>query len=1329
MSNPTSPISEPKNLIPQIPSSNSLILPRHVHLSEPTYTPDSSHSTCTSRSPNTHLYSLTDLFHQDMASEFNQILTSEISHLTQKIIPRELPTFQPRTSIRNSLKSFLSEFPTNKHNTFKELDTQKINTQFFQKVIFVKIINQYQLIFFGLNDKTVVVFRRDIEKITAFRVPSNTNCMDYDSKNDVFVFGHQEGQISFARWCNNQLLFDRESQVEYYSDAPIKFLHCVSSCDVLVLLNSLSKGQLLIRTSSTKFSYKVFNLLGPVDKSLIYDHISVSRIQKINLDNDISKTLIVITFTCQALVKFIFLEVEYHKQKFNGKFHVRSDLVRVVENPKLQNTDSTDLTSKSSQKDSKNQKSEILSERSFVQSMKQISPKKKCFVVPSFTQWFIECVPSFIIVWEDVIERYALSDDFKLFHTFRTSLATPLISGCFGATELFIGVNVNLKFVLIQIDKIRFFNDQLPLLLPSSGFLTEITIANIEDSFNYLIGTDTASRAICIFNSRSLEYFQTLTLENYIENLKKNSKLLEIIKLLQEIVYYGGVPLNGVLQFNSTYRFPGGQFFGEYAHFESTLKREVSNIIKTVLDWLGQSDFKHLRLYTEICLEMLVNTKNYELLCSDFVQFVVAGSIQNEEVARLFFNKLLELFETTNLLEKLNCDFFFHVFTLAKFPKTKILLENFLFFVFKRYNFKNEANFSTVILLVSMNKMHDLLFFIYLLNPFSQVNQDALFDAIVESHQIATNIEQEKPEKLFEFSENQTLPILPQKYDFQNTQLSQKFLSYFFDIFRENRFRKIVEDNPCQLKRPNIEEVRLCVREWFVTHLSFFLENFLKESCWLLNELFLSDSDSVEIVFINFEGGLEFPTIKSTKKPFVFDKKVIKNLQDKKHFGGTLFYVSVILRYQQIIIESSFFKNMLDNISDLIFSTSASISQPTFDLELFEFAIYKLIIQNKQSFFKTRPFLSGKNMIFEIDFSDFQNPEGYFFELLSLHFENATPSDVNLISDLIFKFKTQIFQKDKECFFRLIAKQPIDFIFKYHEEFMTDAGSHKFILQIIENLDSIQKLNKSQAVIYFKILCFCNSKKVIPFIENDLKLEFSEKLAICQNLNHLRGLAYCYFKINDFQAGQKFYKQILLNEFSNKEFMSQNSKEIINEVISEMVSIYIDETELQKILCDILIFIAANLHEKIKNFKSAKIAGIFNRLFKFDNKSFLKDLKRNDFYNAFISDSLLSTNLLLNYRALADQSTLILDIFKQQTLFLQKKLRTHGKSGKSLHISICMYCSLQNIPVSEQVIYHACGTMAHDVCVPPEKINKCSYCSKKHLSRLISGPKRKSSEA
>ena len=136
------------------------------------------------------------------------------------------------------------------------------------------------------------------------------------------------------------------------------------------------------------------------------------------------------------------------------------------------------------------------------------------------------------------------------------------------------------------------------------------------------------------------------------------------------------ISTNGVFQFGGDTRYPNPDFEDAYAVFEKIVKGETADIVIMFLDYIAETKFEHMKLYTEICLEVLIKTRNYELLCSRFIQFVVEGSLQNPNVVPVFLNKLLSLFEESNLLDEFESQFFFHLFKLAETETTPFRFEH-----------------------------------------------------------------------------------------------------------------------------------------------------------------------------------------------------------------------------------------------------------------------------------------------------------------------------------------------------------------------------------------------------------------------------------------------------------------------------------------------------------------------------------------------------------------------------------------------------------------------------------------------------------------------------
>lgn len=1252
-------------------------------------------------------YSLEDLLQKNPESEFKTILKSEINLFTGKLEPKNKPTPITLTSIRSNFKSILSEFPVYKFNSFSKLGKIQINPTLFKKIKFVKIINFYQLIFFGLSDKALLIYDRSTEETYEIKTKEKINCMDYDQKNDIFVFGHQQGQISFARWKNNNLIFDKESLLTYYSDAPIKQILFVSSCDIILLLNNENKSQILTRSSKEKFVFKVINLLNAQDKSINYDHISITRVQKVEVEPDITKTLIVITLTCQFLSQFVFIEITHEKNEFKGKIDFKKNLFKKLTRPEYLDENTHQSTNLSKMFTSRKTDSEYerFSENSFARSTRQISPKKKCFVVASTAQWAPESLPFFIIVWEDTIERYELNHSFELVFTFRTKLNIPLISGYFGATEYFVGINSNLDFCFIQINKIRYSQLDLPEIENHPDCFELRPLFSIEDKQNYLIGTDASNKGICMINSRTLEYFQVLELSNYIDNLKKNSKLIEIVKLLYEIIQSTPIYLNGVFPFESTFVFNGSSFFTENRVFQSILKQEVANIISTVLDWLSETSLKHMKIYMEICLEMIIKTHNFELLCTEFTGFVLNGSEKNEEIAPLFFNKLISLFSEGNVIEALSVDFFFHIFRFAKNENLKKYLEDFLFELLRNFTIKNTLHVINIINLAMTYKMNDLLFFFFVHDPFAEIGPNLFFDSI------------------FQMKDNCV-------EDFRK--MGMRLLVYVYDVFNQHELTHIVRCNDEDRSIDKFVVFKNKVKNWFIFHLSFFVDCFLIETCWLLNKLFLMHYSAEKRLKIDKEGSITI--IQSEKNNEydniqTFDNSVIIGIDNLiAHSPSTFFYIMVALRFQDLSINYDFLDDLLNKIANLIFQQE-SLKSDKISVDVLEYIIYKLIFKHKNQFtlawnqlnqkyplsqLKNNSF-NDENSLLEFFNLIFQKP--YFFDIFEILFQALDFSAQNVLSEIIYQNKDQIIAKSKPRFFNLISKESIDFLFKYNDDFTNQPHLQSEIIKIIENNSINLKFDKKQAENFLKTLAFFNSRKLIDFIESDTKLDYTEKLKICREQNCLRGIGYCSLKKSDFLTGKESYKIILKEAFKNSPKLEPSIRKTVTDIINELTHINIDELEAQKILTEMIVFVGLNLYDQ--EFKKQKIAEMFARLFRFDNKHLLIDLKKSNLYGKYVGDCVLSMNLIANYKSLTDQNSRMLSLMQSQTLLNYQKLINIAKVGVSFSKTNCVKCEKFINPSSDQIVFHSCRNMVHDVCFMGGLLNKCEICSKKKLSLII----------
>lgn len=1323
-----------------------------------------SSSFCEAAPAETH--NLQELFHSDIGTQLKDLLSQEIEMFKAKLASRPPIVLAVRDTIRKNLQSFITGFPFYNVNSFRALGGLKVDQNFFKRVNFVRIVNEHQLIFFGMIDKTITVFRRDTEQLIALKTPAKANSLDYDSKSDVFVIGHQEGQISIAKWNGKGFIYDPECHLNYYSDAPVKLVRFVDSVDVIAVINTLNKTMLLLRISDTKFSYKVIGLMKPLDPFQQYDDLTSTLIQRVTDDSgEVTRNLHAITVCCLDQVLFMFIEVTREKGKFKGKIEEKKALRRKLTHPKFR------LDSESESRDETNtrddfsrmstlQMPKIRPEESFKMNTKRVLPKERCFVVPSMVQWNPESVPSFLVVWENIIERYHMpsANDMSLTMTMQTKLQKPLISGYFGAVEFFVGINTDLEFVMIHVDKIRYQLEDLPLLSLDTApeVIQFVILPTVEDKASYMVGTDTENRGLCLFTAGSLEYFSILTLQNYIDNLKARERFIETIKLLLEIVTYGGVPLNGVYTIDSTFIFPGTDFQAKYAEFDNVVRTETASIVTMFLDYLAQTKYEHMKLYTEICLELLLKTHNYHILCNDFVLFIVNASRTNPEVANVFFNKLLSMFEMSNLLEVVDAVFFFHLFELAKIKETRSAIENFFFFVFKDHKVRNELVISLLLLEVSKAKLYDLLFFIYLHDPYSEKNRRTLYDAMVACHseergrsqslsvwplseetaEDHANTESSSKDK-GERPEDDLLKTVSKgvalKDDSERSseELGRKFLAFIFDVLEENELAAIAGDLTDLQSTKQLGEFREEIGQFFLEKLHFFFSAFPRESCWLVNELIPEAWLSEDTLTVGQNGLFEFSQRKKENESI--DMEVINELKHQPNWKTTiaLFYVTCFLRFKKVIVHEAFFEKLMEQLVGL-FSVQLSESESLVDEESLELVILRLIYLNPKAALESQERLRSLHPIFQYNLTGLQNqetaleffqfvlPKTYLFELLSLIFDTQPPSKTEQLAETIFMNKQALLSRNRLQFFKLIPKQPVVYVFKYGDDFIRDPSCSKLFLDVVEALPNSIKFSRDQTITFLRILCACGSRKTISFIESDVNLDFSQKYAICKEFDDLRGMAYCSFKLSEFQRGLGFYKDILKSLIGNSETLDSETRKEVTGVLNEMIAACPDEEECERVILETLVFIAANLHDYV--FKKERIAWLINRMFKFENRQIINDLRKFGYYARFVADPFLASTFMSSCRATATQNDLVLNIMLFQTFSRQNRVIDFGKQGSSLYSSVCWYCKKQKNQRSRQVIYHVCGTMAHEICAE-QNINKCPYCNTKNLSLLKSGQK------
>ena len=741
---------------------------------------------------------------------FNKLFHNKIETDIQKSLSEELKTykeiidydFNPQYKKKQLLKSYdkAQKLDNIKFQSFSDLGLKKEDRPLLENVRFVKIINQLKLVFISCNN-AIIVFDRDSQTSYVLRFKKDSvNCLDFDPVSGAFIFGHEFGKFSFYKWEKKSLKRLDYIKLEGFTTYPIKFVRFAAGVDVIVFLDQSNSSQLLIRVPGKKIKYKNKCILE--SKS---EHFELASIRLGNGNNDESNlgNSVIISYSSLKDVKFICFETVFEKNAFRDITNLRK--IHKVARPteEIQDDNIDGLFDPKSDGDTNNSQNNTQNSDSLNEQGSSFSKgKPKTIVLFDNKQYLLENQPYVIVIWGNIVQQFFITPDLCFVNSFTFRLKDNIIGAYIASTELLSVVFDNYQVSFVYLEKLRYTLD--------NNNDNEDCIEHKETFTNRgerdVLGLDTLNKAACLFSNGALQYFQIFNWENYIENLKAQSFYIEALFLLSKLVK--GIPthLAGVL-------FPearGVTFtltdIQDMRNFTEDLKETVGNIMSDMIEWLRNK--KHAINLLELCIELLVKTRNFDLIYTDFLDVILTSKNNNDQLAEVFIKQLASYMNDKILNEYFSIDFFVKIFKLIDNNDNITILDRFLFFIVQNFTLKTEI-FEILKIMAFNKKMPIFSFFLLLHNPKSEDNLNYMRNQIEE----LTN----------------QIPIDTNKL----RKLNSRLFAYVYDLFTEGRFFDLGVKT--RKNKTSLKTIREITKTWFLRSSNdFFLKHFGQKTVFLL---------------------------------------------------------------------------------------------------------------------------------------------------------------------------------------------------------------------------------------------------------------------------------------------------------------------------------------------------------------------------------------------------------------------------------------------------------------------------------------------------------------
>lgn len=739
------------------------------------------------------------LFNKNMEDELEQTLAAELEKFKQITSCDFAPAYDKSYAPKHF--DTAQRLDNSKFSTIDNLNLKREDAEQLRHVRFTKIVNELKLIFIGCP-KIMIVYDRAADKTHVERLDKDyMTCMDYDPVSGVLVFGHSLGKFTFSKWTGSGLKKIDKIKIEGYSLDAIKDVKFVSGVDVLAFLDAKNTSELLIRIPGRSIRYRNKYILESKVEHFEVSHLSLGNGEKSERNRP---NTVLIAYTCHADVKLIAFNTLYENGEFKDIVKIRK--VTTITRPAVESLpqsignlfDESRLTDTSELKPRDSRLDNSLSSRSSTLG----GPSARNFVLFDNKQWMFENQPYAIFVWGSVIEQYFITPTLDFVKSFTLTLDQNILAAYIGSTELLVAVLDNFEISFIYLEKLRYTLDTQKsadsFMEQKESFATSLN--------HYTLGSDTASKGICLLSNGTLQYFQVFEWVNYIENLKAQSLYIEALFTLNNLAKGMPTKLHGAVYpdaRSSTFTLID---LNTMEDFGKDLKEVVRELMVEMAEWLRNK--KQGVNLLEVCIELLIKTQNFELLYSDFLDVILSNKEKDDRLAEVFIKQLASYLNNNILNEYFSIDFFVKIFELIDAKQNIEILEKFLFYLVQTFTLKPEI--LEVLKVMAYNKHMPLFtFFLLLHNPTSKDNLDYM------QRQIETCIE--------------TIPLNTEEL----RDSTNRLFSYLYDLFNNASLLDI--DRNTRKNKSEIARIRETAKNWFMdaSH-DFFLKMFGPKSIYLL---------------------------------------------------------------------------------------------------------------------------------------------------------------------------------------------------------------------------------------------------------------------------------------------------------------------------------------------------------------------------------------------------------------------------------------------------------------------------------------------------------------
>ena len=1166
----------------------------------------------------------------------------------------------------NKTFNFQKMVESSKFTKIENIDYIQEDHEYFEKMLFIKIINELQLIFFVSENRNLLIYDRSENMFILEKMKKDyITALDYDPINNVLISGHNSGKIRFYKWKNNELNQLKNVKTKKYTKLQITDIRFICGTDLIVFFDK-DNVFLLQRTTDVKLKYKKQIIC----KSNKFSDFSFTQMNSGMVSKNITQIIVILGFIKYDRADFVYFIVNYDDSQIKSINSFKNFSIKNENSKTYQNNIIKEIFEENKSKKAKKIVPKILFQK---RQWKNNNYKNHDYI---------------ILIWGNIIEKYHITSEIKFIKIFKYNLKHYVESAFFGSIELLCVLYDNYDLFYVDLKEIKETEDIVDTqsMNLNSDKVKSKKILSKADSFivsgttPIFIGKDTMSKSLCIFTDYNLQYFQILDWKNYYENLIFKSYYREALCFLINLVRGQSWKLNGIMLpkfISPTFTI---QEIQKTKKFFNELKKVSEELTLEMIDWYIKKGGVHLM---NLNMELLAKTDNFELITLDFMNIVLDSELEDDRLITQFFQQLSVYLEDGILNEHFNKYFFVKMMNLMDLEKSKVIVGQFLYFLLRKFTLKQDI-YDLLKLMAFGKNLHDISFLFILFDPIDDLNIKYFFEKVSANYEIDKNNDILKNDIL-------------------------RIFVYIHDLFTIRRFFEI--HSKTHQKNYTIEKAKKKTKDKFLEIFPIFLEVFPKESIWILTEIHtpsLKKSQKIDFLISGLENcynNLFLRLINSRKSSyFCYLLICVFFLKNKSSVFNDIFLLDFFIRLLD--------KNCLLNLKE-------EIDYEYFFNFLYEFYyrnrrflsqdenFNKFLLENQNSMDIYKVLLNDTNEKFSDNFEIYIKNDS-FFEIMVTNFSKCKEKHKIDYITLLKKHQKRVLKLDQTKFIDLISFLPIYDIIDICLEIEDNPEIQFQILEMIEKDGKEDLIHGKAILLYFKLICQFSKERVIEFLETR-KYDIDSILEICNEFGNQRAIGFLRYKMGKVFAGLKVYEKYLDLIWTNEE----ETDDSIFDVFGDINNFKLDDQDSKKVILKTLVFFG-NLKNRL-DLKKKIISILFKKLNKFDISGLIKDLKKSNQFHFFLEKSILASFIIFDFKHISEYFTIRNKIFEDYSFNEKTNYINFIHYGKKINEVTCKICSeiiYKNCRNDEKFIFHSCQNIFHLKCFTKRnlELQKCPFC-------------------